>query len=219
MINTIEFKIERRRVRYARISVGYDLKVNVILPLKFPKAEVVKFIQQKSQWIQKQFDRFKNRKNSEIKLNSDEILFLGEVYKFQFMPELGKKHEINNEGKIISSGENLTLNSTLDKWYKKEAKTILDERLRFFAGKYNFKYNKVFIRGQKTRWGSCSGKMNLSFNWRLIQTPMYIIDYIVVHELAHTTIFNHTKSYWQKVGSIYPNYKQANRWLKNFHLE
>ena len=99
MINTIEVKIERRKVRYARISVGYDLKVNVILPLKFPKAEADKFIQQKSQWIQKQLDRFKNRKNSEIKLNPDEILFLGEVYIAVENPQSGLALSIISSGR------------------------------------------------------------------------------------------------------------------------
>jgi hypothetical protein len=89
--------------------------------------------------------------------------------------------------------------------------------LEHFAEQYTFTYNKVFIRNQRTLWGSCSSRRNLSFNWRLIQTPLDIIDYIVVHELVHTKILQHTKAYWEMVASLYPQYQQARVWLKNFH--
>jgi predicted metal-dependent hydrolase len=91
------------------------------------------------------------------------------------------------------------------------------ERLAHFAETYNFTYNRVFIRDQKTLWGSCSSRRNLSFNWRLIQTPLDIIDYIVVHELVHTRILRHSKAFWSRVESIYPQHRQARLWLKNFH--
>jgi predicted metal-dependent hydrolase len=90
------------------------------------------------------------------------------------------------------------------------------ERLAHFSDTYHLTYNRVFIRDQKTLWGSCSSERNLSFNWRLIQTPLDVIDYIVVHELVHTEILRHTEAFWAKVGSLYPPYRQARAWLKNF---
>ncbi len=218
MTNPINLEIERRKVKNVRLTVDRDLRVKLVAPLKYPEAGISAFVNAKSGWILKQLEYFRKRSENQIKLNPDEILFLGEPHRFQRILNLGGKCLINNHDKTISSGRNLLIKSEQDKWYINEAKKLLNERLSFFAAKYGFKYNRVFIRAQKTRWGSCSGKGNISLNWRLIKTPPEIVDYIVVHELAHTTNFNHTKEYWAKVASIYPDYKQAEKWLKSFHL-
>ena len=75
-------------------------------------------------------------------------------------------------------------------------------------------YNKIYIRDQKTRWGSCSSKGNLNFNWRLIMAPLFIMDYIVVHELAHLVHPNHSRDFWKLVKKIVPDYKEKKEWLK-----
>lgn len=213
---TRNINIIRRKVKYARITISTNLKIEMIVPLKYPEKDVVSMIQKKSDWIKKQLNYFESRQAARIKPNFGEIILLGKIYKFQLMPELGRKCKINDVLNTIASGRNLLEEETLNKWYKNEAKRILNERLVHFAGLHGFSYNKVSVRGQKTLWGSCSRTGNLSFNWRLIQTPLPILDYIVVHELVHTIIFNHTGTYWGKVGTIYPNYKHANKWLNYF---
>jgi predicted metal-dependent hydrolase len=150
-------------------------------------------------------------------VGDDEILYLGEVYAFRLLPGLHRNFVVNTTSKTIFSGVNLLADGVLDRWYRKEATRVITERLAHFAETYNFTYNRVFIRDQKTLWGSCSNKKNLSFNWRLIQTPLDIIDYIVVHELVHTRILRHSKAFWTRVESLYPQYRQARVWLKNFH--
>ncbi|MEJ2068551.1 MAG: SprT family zinc-dependent metalloprotease [Deltaproteobacteria bacterium] len=209
--------VERHEIKRARIAVDEDLRVRVTLPLDFSQEEIVDLIERKEQWIQKQLAFFRDRRDARIKLSHDEILYLGEIYTFQHLPGLRSRVAIKDEGKIIYSGRNLLADGALDRWYRKEAKRVIMERLEHFAKTYNFTYNKVFVRNQKTLWGSCSSKRNLSFNWRLIQTPLDIIDYIVVHELVHTKILQHTKAYWERVASLYPQYRQARVWLKNFY--
>ena len=209
--------VERHEIKRARIAVDEDLRVRVTLPLDFSQEEIVDLIERKEQWIQKQLAFFRDRRDARIKLSHDEILYLGEIYTFQRLPGLRSRVAIKDEGKIIYSGRNLLADGTLGTWYRQEAKRVIMERLEHFAKTYKFTYNKVFIRNQKTLWGSCSSKRNLSFNWRLIQTPLDIIDYIVVHELVHTKILQHTKAYWERVASLYPQYRQARVWLKNFY--
>ena len=209
--------VERHEIKRARIAVDEDLRVRVTLPLDFSQEEIVDLIERKEQWIQKQLAFFRDRRDARIKLSHDEILYLGEIYTFQRLPGLRSRVAIKDEGKIIYSGRNLLADGALGTWYRQEAKRVIMERLEHFAKTYKFTYNKVFIRNQKTLWGSCSSKRNLSFNWRLIQTPLDIIDYIVVHELVHTKILQHTKAYWERVASLYPQYRQARVWLKNFY--
>jgi predicted metal-dependent hydrolase len=212
-----EISVERRRVKRARITVDEDLRLRITLPLDFSRGEVDDLIERKAQWIQKQLAFFRGRRDARIQLCHDEILYLGEIYTFRLLPGLRRTVAIDAQGKTISSGLNLLADGVLARWYRKEAKRIIMERLTHFADTYHFTYNRVFIRDQKTLWGSCSSKRNLSFNWRLIQTPLDIIDYIMVHELVHTEILRHTKAFWERVASLYPQYRQARGWLKNFY--
>jgi predicted metal-dependent hydrolase len=217
IVGAREIRVERRRVKHARITVYEDLRVRVTLPLHCSQEEVDALVERKAQWIQKQLAFYRGRCDARLQLRHDEILYLGEIYTFQRLPGLRSRVAIKDEEKIIYSRRNLLADGVLDRWYRKEAKRIIMERLTHFADTYNFTYNRVFIRDQKTLWGSCSSKRNLSFNWRLIQTPLDIIDYIVVHELVHTEILRHSKAFWERVASLYPQYRQARGWLKNFY--
>ena len=75
-------------------------------------------------------------------------------------------------------------------------------------------YGRITVRDQRTRWGSCSAKGNLNFNWRLILAPGEVLDYVVVHELAHRREMNHSKRFWSLVEMVLPDYERRRRWLK-----
>lgn len=87
-------------------------------------------------------------------------------------------------------------------------------RAAYFAQKMGVSYGKITIREQKTRWGSCSSKGNLNFNWKLILMPREVLDYVVVHELAHRKEMNHSRAFYQVVESIMPDYKIWQNWLR-----
>ena len=91
---------------------------------------------------------------------------------------------------------------------------VIPERVRYFAPKVGVDYGMITIRNQKTRWGSCSARGNLNFNWRLILAPEEVLDYVVVHELAHRREMNHSKAFYAIVESVLPDYRQARRWLR-----
>ena len=97
---------------------------------------------------------------------------------------------------------------------KAKAFEIAKQRTNYFNNFYNFQFNKIFIRNQKTRWGSCSQKRNLNFNYRIIYLPQHIIDYIIVHELCHLKEFNHSRRFWNLVALQIPNYLEIRRELR-----
>ena len=97
---------------------------------------------------------------------------------------------------------------------RKRAAEIIEARCRYYAPVMGVSYGTVTIREQKTRWGSCSTKGNLNFNWKLVLMPPEILDYVVVHELAHRIQMNHSAAFWAEVGKILPDYKERRQWLK-----
>ena len=103
---------------------------------------------------------------------------------------------------------------TYEKRYRKAARLRIEERTAFFHKITGGNYTSITIRDQKTRWGSCSAKGNLNFNWKLVLMPPEILDYVVVHELAHRLQMNHSAAFWAEVGKILPDYRERRQWLK-----
>ena len=138
--------------------------------------------------------------------------------------------------KIIAEKENW-INTNLEKMRKKnelynaeeikplsddEIEALADRALEFIPGRVAYyadiigvSYGRITIRNQKTRWGSCSSKGNLNFNCLLMLAPKEVTDYIVVHELCHRKEMNHSKAFWNEVANVIPDYKDAEKWLKN----
>ena len=95
-----------------------------------------------------------------------------------------------------------------------EVLILVKERLEYYNKHYNLKYNRISIRNQKSRWGSCSKRGNLNFNYKILQLPAEIRDYIIVHELCHLQEFNHSKNFWALVGKAVPNYREIRKSLR-----
>jgi predicted metal-dependent hydrolase len=104
-------------------------------------------------------------------------------------------------------------------WYKVQARQVIEERVRYFAARFGLRYSGVRITSAQTRWGSCSSRGALSFTWRLVMAPPASIDYVVVHELTHLLVRNHSPAFWRKLEELLPDYRPPQQWLKhNGHL-
>lgn len=104
--------------------------------------------------------------------------------------------------------------AALEVWYRRQAPRIFAERLEVCNQRYSFTYGHVSIKGQKSRWGSCSRLGNLNFNWRLLLAPLPVLDYVVVHELCHLKELNHGPRFWKLVALGCPDYATHRRWLR-----
>lgn len=108
--------------------------------------------------------------------------------------------------KVVRSKKNNLADRNRYQKNKSEARALVAEKLLKYNKFYNFKYNRVSIRDQKTRWGSCSKKGNLNFNYKLMFLPEELADYIIVHELCHLKEFNHSSHFWAEVSRVFPNH-------------
>lgn len=109
--------------------------------------------------------------------------------------------------------------NTLDRRYRNAARTKITARVEYYHSVTGGHYTSITIRDQKTRWGSCSSRGTLSFNYRLIFAPPKVLDYVVVHELCHLTHMDHSKNFWNMVESIMPEYKEYKLWLREHGCE
>ncbi len=107
-------------------------------------------------------------------------------------------------------------NNNLPKIDRKEAREKLGKRLAELAQEHNFQYNRVSIRNQRTRWGSCSSKDNISLNMKLLHLPDQLIDYILLHELVHTRVKNHSKDFWNELEIVVPNARIIDKQLREY---
>ena len=104
--------------------------------------------------------------------------------------------------------------TALENRYKEAARSYIPKRVAYYHAMTGGDYRRIAIRDQKTRWGSCSGRGTLSFNWRLMLAPPAVLDYVVVHELCHLTHMDHSPAFWQAVESVCPDYRNLRKWLK-----
>ncbi len=95
-----------------------------------------------------------------------------------------------------------------------DAKRIIPPKVEYYASEMGIKYNRITIRNQRTRWGSCSNKRNLNFNCLLMLAPDDVVDYVIVHELCHIKEMNHSEKFWAEVENVLPDYKMSYNWLK-----
>ena len=147
-------------------------------------------------------------------VNGERFLYLGNYYNLKLADNRKILLDFENEfflpTKYLSYAKNIFII-----WYKRRAYKTISQRVRLYAQKRGFEYNKINITNAQKRWGSCSHQGNLSFSWRLIMAPLPIIDSVVVHELVHLEMKNHSKAFWNKVISLDPEYKEHEEWLKN----
>lgn len=182
----IPFQAIRSSRKTVAIQISRDGTVIVRAPHRCSLAAMESFVQEKQEWIQKQL-LLRCRKEAE-------------------------KESRRARGGILDMPE--TQAGCLA--YRSLAKQVFARKAAWYASQMQVSYGTVTIREQKTRWGSCSSRGNLNFNWRLILAPEPVLDYVVIHELAHRKEMNHSARFWEILEEMMPDYRQYRRWLKQY---
>lgn len=211
-------KLIRTKRKTISLEIDEDARLIIRAPKSISKNYIDKVVEKKRDWILRKQKLVKEQKA--VRLNNSEFangktyLFLGKEYKLRITDQkksificgdtlyFPEKFEYEGEQKIIS-------------WYKKEAREILSERLENHAKSLGLSYNKMGITSANKRWGSCSSKGNINFSYKLIMAPVDVIDYVIVHELMHLKVLDHSKEFWDAVSSVMPDYKKRLKWLKD----
>ena len=214
-------KLIRTRRKTIALVVERDGSLVVHAPMRANEETINKFIAEKERWIRKKQDQARAFYPPFVPkeyVDGEGFLYLGTIYQLQLGQ--GKKPSVTLNGTFRLAQASLPKAPLVfERWYRKQAFQVISERVRFYAEKYGIQYKQVRITSARTRWGSCSQEGTLSFAWRLIMAPLPIIDYVVVHELAHVQVKNHSKRFWNKLNVLMPDYRQRIEWLeRNGHL-
>jgi hypothetical protein len=201
------------KARSIKISIDAKGKILVTAPKLYPNLLIDKFLKQQEPWVlRKQAEVAK----LQVKIKKNEIYIFGE--KYQILVEVNPKQRpglsIHDQQVIITQLSASSYQTKLERFLKNTATKYLSQKTAILGKKMKIDYQKIGIRQQKSRWGSCSSQGNLNFNWRLVHYPPEIINYVIIHELAHRQEANHSKNFWQLVAKYDPDYKKHKNALK-----
>lgn len=204
---SVEISRSIRKSITLKVSDKYSLKVKC--PFFVLDDAVFNFIESRTKWINKQSKLFLD---TQIALSDQCIVpFLGNTITI-VKSDSHKKTELSHKSLYIPS--NKDLKQEVITWFKEQAKLIIPMEVEKFSSAIGVEYNRIYIKDQKTRWGSCSSKGNLNFNWKILLTNTNCLKYLVIHELCHLLEMNHSHKFWNLVSLHDPNYLSSRRELK-----
>jgi predicted metal-dependent hydrolase len=216
--------IKKPGIKRVRLIISETCDVQVIAPFSVVKADIDVFVSSKRSWIDKTLskqrqkviftyfvDRFREG-------SAGPLLYLGQPYKVVFNDDLSKGIFFKDSELVIggSLAPNEKIAKQLTLWIKKRAEDIIVDRVDYWSQKMQLVPKKITCRNMSSRWGSCSSQKKLSFAIGLISLDLSLIDYVVIHELAHLRHMNHSSRFWELVNCFCPDMKPLKNTLKQY---
>jgi predicted metal-dependent hydrolase len=194
--------------------------VEVVLPRRFPLSEVAPFVEEKRAWIERTLRRMQE---TEAELpaahlaDGGELPFLGRRLTLAVRVEPNRVRE-----RVVRRGDTLQvalspaaeLRGAVERWYRRRAREEVAPLLDAACARAGTTYSGLQIRGQRTRWASCSSAGAMSFNWRLLLAPPHILEYVIEHEVAHLEVLDHSARFWDLLASRCPDWRAHEDWLR-----
>jgi predicted metal-dependent hydrolase len=221
-VTSVPYRIRRSsRARHARIDVGGD-GVEVVVPHRFPLRQVEPFVRQKQRWIERTLRRMAESEAEVPPARLEpggQVPYLGERLELRVRVESGRvRPHVARRGPVLHAavGEpgQAALRVALERWYRRRARAEVESRLDLAVRRARTRYKRLQIRGQRTRWASCSGSGAMSFNWRLLLAPSEILDYVVEHEVVHLDVLDHSDRFWAVLSQRCPDWHRYESWLR-----
>ncbi|MBF0447115.1 MAG: M48 family metallopeptidase [Magnetococcales bacterium] len=220
---TVEYRqIKVSTRKRMTVMVTAEGSVEVRTPLRVSLVQVEQFLQQCAQWVLNRLSVVNSQIENRSPLESGVSLpFLGKGLILQFDSRPGES--VNEQDGVLwvpahwlADGDQLK--KRLELWFRAAAKKHLRRRLSDWSQVMGVHYNRLTVRDQKTRWGSCSTQGNISLNWRLIWLASEVVDYVVIHELSHLSHMDHSPAFWRRVGQFEPNHLHLRARLRRSKL-
>lgn len=205
------------RRRHVHLVVDDDAELEVRAPYRFRPNDAELVIRAHSVWVIRMIKRAREAVRAKPMLETG--------FEMPLLDERLQLHVSSNAQASVTRGPctlwlksptmmRSALRSLLEEWYRHQARCYLPSRLMHFANQFGFAVAKVSVRGQKTQWGSCSGRGAISVNWRLMLMPSDVVDYVLIHELCHLRHSNHSPEFWALVAVYVPDFRERQRRLK-----
>jgi len=221
-VTAVPYAIRRSdRARRVRIQVSAD-GVEVVVPRRMPLREVEPFVAEKGPWVKRTLRRLQEAQAQRTPTRLEdggEVPFMGCSLALGVVVEPGRvrSHAARRGDRLtvkVPDASSEAVRSVLEGWYRRRAREEVQPRLDAAAARAGVPYAGLQIRGQRTRWASCSSSGAMSFNWRLLLAPAEILDYVIEHEVAHLSVHDHSRRFWDLLASRMPGYREHERWLK-----
>jgi predicted metal-dependent hydrolase len=206
----IAYRVRRsKRARRVRVTVD-SLGVEVVLPRRAAEREAAAAVRELEPWIRRRV-REQEAAREAAAARGDAVPYLGQLLEVRAEPGRTRVHRRGLE-LLVPAGA--AREAALERWYRRAARQEIAPRLERACALAGSSYSKLTIRGQRTRWASCSRGGAMSFNWRLLLAPEPVLDYVVWHEVCHLEVMDHSPRFWALLARWSPDYRQHAGWLR-----
>jgi predicted metal-dependent hydrolase len=207
-----EYRIRRSpRARRVRVTVDPDGTVTVTLPRKAPEKAAAEAVRELAPWIARR-RRVLARAAEELSRPAGTVPYLGESLTLRPQPGRERVHR-RGDMLLVPTGDP---RPALERFYRRAARAEIAPRLDAATARAGTRYTRLTIRGQRTRWASCSSEGAMSFNWRLLLAPEAVLDYVVEHEVCHLELMDHSPRFWALLESRVPDWRMHAAWLRRY---
>ncbi len=216
-----------QRARSVRLQISKEAGLVITVPRGFNQKLVPDIIASKSDWIDKTLkhvEKLPPARESTLPKKL-ELKAINETWVVVYRTEPGSKIHIVEQvrGKVLfiagKTTSKLSVHRQLKGWIKHRAAQVLPDWIERISRKTGLQYQKLTIRDQKTRWGSCSSLKNINLNMKLLFLPPHLVDYVIIHELCHTQVLSHSAAFWKLVYHYYPEHKEARKQIRQLSRE
>jgi predicted metal-dependent hydrolase len=208
-----EYTLRRSpRARQVRVSVENDGAVRVTLPRRAPLRAADEAVRDLAPWIERR-RRALARAAAEVARTPGTVPYLGRELRLVPQPSRTRAHR---RGESLFVPADAVAEAAIERWYRRAARAEIAPRLDAAVARAGTSYTKLTIRGQRTRWGSCSQAGAMSFNWRLLLAPEPVLDYVVEHEVCHLEVMDHSPRFWMLLESRVPDWRDHAAWLRRY---
>jgi predicted metal-dependent hydrolase len=207
-----EFRVRRSpRARRVRVSVDGTGEVEVVLPKRAPERAAAQAVRELTPWIERR-RRTLARAAAEVARPEGTVPYLGRD--LRLVPQPGRERVHRRGDDLLVPKRDAA--AAIERWYRRQARAEIGPRLDAAVARAGTSYTGLTIRGQKTRWASCSTTGQMSFNWRLLLAPEAVLDYVVEHEVCHLERMDHSPRFWALLESRVPDWREHARWLRRY---